>query len=89
MTNLRKVSFKKWIPGVYEMPASSISGSSKLKPGTQCWEAEFCNTGLFHQWAVTYEETSAGFANYTVGLIELFDGTIESVLPSQIKFLDQ
>ncbi|WP_423731644.1 hypothetical protein [Hafnia paralvei] len=44
-------------------------------------------TGLFHQWGVNYEEFETGAGNYTVGIIELDDGTVEALLPNQIKFI--
>jgi len=80
----RKVLFKKWIPKIVE----GTEWMSKAKEGTNCWEQDFTNNGLFHQWAAAYEESSEGFGNYTVGLIEMPDGTIESVLPMNIKFVD-
>lgn len=44
--------------------------------------------GVFHQWAVGFEEFEAGTGNYTYALIELADGTIEEVLPSDLKFIE-
>ncbi len=76
----RKVLFKRWIKRV-----ATTYGSTE---GTNCWEPDFINSGMFHKWANNYKESSAGFGNYTVGLIELFDGTIEQVLPVNIKFID-
>jgi hypothetical protein len=81
---LRKVMFKKWIPAIHEKTESGYL----LKKGTQCWEENFNNAGLFHQWASAYEESSEGFGNYTVALVEMSDGTIEQVLPNNIKFID-
>ena len=82
---MREVLFKRWIPkevdqssGVFQHP----------KKGTNCWESEFTHGGYFHQWANACEESSEGFGNYTVALIENpIDGTIESVLPSNVKFI--
>lgn len=84
--NLRKVVFNKWIPIVYE----NINEGKSVRPkdGTNCWEKDFLNSGWFHQWANSYEESSEGFGNYTVALVEMPDGTIESVLPTNIKFID-
>jgi hypothetical protein len=79
---MRKVIFKKWIPARYE------AGKSKPVDGTNCWEENFLNVGVFHQWANAYEESSEGFGNYTVALVEVPDGTIVEVLPSNIKFID-
>ncbi len=75
---MRKVKFNKYIPRVYE--------GSKAKEGTGCWEKDFPNDGLFHQWGNAYEESEYNFGNYTVALIELQDGTITEVLPRNIKF---
>lgn len=76
---MRKVDFKRWIRPVYE--------NSKPKEGTGCFQSEYENEGFFHQFANAYEESSAGFGNYTVALVELPDGTIEEVPTTMIKFL--
>ena len=81
---MRKVKFNKWIPRVER----KTELGTKTKEGTYCWEKEFPNDGVFHQWANTYEESSEGFGNYTVALIELTDGTIIEILPSNIKFIN-
>ena len=81
---LRKVMFNKWIPRVEEKTAS---GSTSVK-GTNCFETDFPNAGLFHQWANAYEESSEGFGNYTVALVEIIDGTILEIYPRQLKFID-
>mgnify|MGYP001372798023 CR=1 FL=1 len=60
----------------------------KAKEGTNCWEENFPNAGLFHQWAFNYEESGAGFGNYTVAIIEMPDGTIQEALPTKVKFVD-
>lgn len=49
---------------------------------------DFTNPGTFHQWANGYEEFESGPGNYSYAIIELEDGTIEEVLPSNIKFVD-
>lgn len=46
------------------------------------------NEGLFHQWGCSYEEFESGAGNFTVAIVELTDGTIEQVLPSNLKFVD-
>lgn len=76
--------FNKWIPRVYE----EIEGGFKVQQGTDCFEKDFPNAGLFHQWANNYESSDEGFGNYTVALVELPDGTIEQVLPHNLKFVD-
>jgi len=81
---MKKVLFKKWIPIVSEPQPFG----SKAKEGTNCWEKDFQNEGLFHQWANAYEEGDAGFGNYTVAIVEISDGTIQEVLPMNIKFIE-
>ena len=80
---MRKVKFNKWISKIEE----GTGFVPRYKEGTNCWEKEFPNDGIFHQWASAYEESSEGFGNYTVALVELSDGTITEVLPSNIKFV--
>jgi hypothetical protein len=82
---MRKVLFKKWIT---EIPQGLKYPDRIAIEGTNCWEPDFIHKGLFHQWAAAYEESTAGFGNYTVGLIELPDGTMAEVLPSNIKFIE-
>lgn len=78
---MRKVLFKKWIP----RETVSNGALHVTKSGTNCW-SDFIYGGFFHQWANKYEDSGEGFGNYTVALVELFDGTIEEVLPVNIKF---
>ena len=80
---MRKVLFKKWIPREIE----KFQLGERTKKGTGCFMEEFTEKGLFHQWAAAYEEGSAGFGNYTVALIELPNGEIVQMLPSNIKFI--
>ncbi len=82
--NFRKVKFNKWIPRVDE----STGLRSAPKEGTNCFETTFPNSGMFHRWANAYEESSEGFGNYTVAIIETSDGTIQEVLPKNVKFVD-
>jgi hypothetical protein len=79
---MRKVMIKKWIPCKRETTLV------QCEEGTNCFEKEFETPGLFHQWASAYEESSEGFGNYTVALVELNDGTIEEVLPKHVQFVD-
>ena len=81
---LRKVMFKKWVPR--ELIGEGASRTQK--EGTNCWESDFTHAGLFHQWSASYEEFESGAGNFTVGLVELTTGEIESVLPSNLKFVD-
>ena len=82
---MRKVMFKKWIPIEY---LKSESGGAQRVKDTGCWEKEFSKEGKFHQWASNYEEFESGAGNFTVGLVELTTGEIESVFPSNLKFVD-
>lgn len=81
---LRKVMFKKWIP----RETIGEGALKRQKEGTNCWESDFNHAGLFHQWAASYEEFENGAGNFTVAIVELPDGTIEQVLPSNVKFVD-
>lgn len=81
---MRKVLFKQWIPPEY---SGKVYSASKPLPGTGCWSSDFIQEGLFHQWAVAYEELDTGPGMYTVALVELPDGTITEMLPSNLKFV--
>jgi len=88
---MRKVQFKKWIPAEY--PKGSHSANCHQQEfarlsNTGCWEPGFSRDGTFHQWAPGYEEFESGPGNYTVALVEIADGTIEEVLPTHIKFIN-
>jgi hypothetical protein len=80
---MRKVMFKKWIA----REEVGEGAFRRVKEGTNCWGKDFTEEGLFHQWANAYEESSEGFGNYTVALVEVSDGTIQEVLPFNIKFV--
>jgi len=82
---LRKVKFNRWIPREVE-----FTGTSNLrgtKPGTNCFEKDYPNEGLFHGWGVNYNEFETGPGNYSTAIVELPDGRVEEVLPSNIKFV--
>lgn len=81
---MRKVLFKKYIPPVYE---KSGQFTNKVKEGTGKWKENFNVEGSFLHWGVDYEELQNGAGTYTVCFVELKDGTVEKVLPSNIKFL--
>jgi hypothetical protein len=81
---MRKVKFRLFIKPIYSDEIRRIA-----VPGTRCWEEGFPHEGIFHQWAATYEEGTEGFGNYTVALVELPDGTVESVLPCNIQFINE
>lgn len=44
-------------------------------------------TGLFHGWGVDYEEFETGPGNYSVAIVELFDGTVATYPANRVKFL--
>lgn len=54
--------------------------------GKRTW-SDFVYEGQFHQWAAAYEEFESGPGNYTYAIIELADGSIETVLPQHLKFI--
>lgn len=81
---MRLVLFKTWIPVEWE---NHPSGGVKTKvEGTGKWTDEFQEGGIFQAWGMAYEEFDAGPANYTVALVEMPDGTVTEVLPSNLKF---
>ena len=82
---LRKVMFKKWIPQEY---LQAESGIKQAVAGTGCWQKDFENAGLFHQWGCLYEELESGAGNFTIAIVEMSDGTIQEVLPTKLKFVD-
>ncbi|WP_277593635.1 hypothetical protein [Pseudomonas chlororaphis] len=44
--------------------------------------------GKFHGWGVEYEEFENGPGNYSVAIVEMADGTIQTLMPWAIRFLD-
>lgn len=84
MENKRRVVFRKRIPMRYETLESN--NYSTPVPGTGVL-SDFVHAGQFHEWGVSYEEFDNGPGNFTVGLVELTDGTMEEVMPSNIKFI--
>lgn len=78
---MRKVKFKKWVPLAYtEDTKIRIAETGK-------WEDDYSNNGVFHQWGAAYEEFESGAGNYTAAIVEMSDGTIVEVLPSNLKFV--
>ena len=67
-----RVSTKEWVHAVPGKPGHHIP-----KPA-RC--------AVFHCWGVGYEEFETGAGNFSVGIVEFPDGSIESVLPHEIKF---
>ena len=46
------------------------------------------NLGYFHEWGVDSEELDVGALNYTIGIIELPNGKVVTVIPENIMFID-
>ncbi|QXI45113.1 hypothetical protein HU734_010250 [Pseudomonas wayambapalatensis] len=44
--------------------------------------------GRFHGWGVDYEEFENGPGNYSVAIVEMADGTVKTLMPWAIRFLD-
>lgn len=44
--------------------------------------------GYFHEWGIDSEEVEGGALNYTIGIVELKNGKIVTVMPENIKFID-
>ena len=87
---MRKVLFKKWIPKQTEK-VDALFGGGKIEQkvkGTACWSEDYTETGIFHQWAASYEEFETGAGNFTVAIVEMSDGTIGEILPSNLKFVE-
>lgn len=85
---MRKAKFKKWIPAQYE-EKNENDFLPKQKEGTGCFSEDFSENGLFHQWGTACEESHENYGNYTVGIIELEDGSICTAHPEHIKFMDK
>lgn len=82
---MRNVYFKMWIPIEY---ADGGNGNKTKVPDTGCWQKDFKNKGVFHQWASAYENHGENAGNYTIALVELPDGTMQEILPINIKFIN-
>jgi hypothetical protein len=44
--------------------------------------------GKFHGWGVEYEEFESGPGNFSVAIVEMPDGTVQTLMPWAIRFLD-
>lgn len=82
---MRKVLFKRWIPRELVKVEGKHFETTKL--GTSCW-SDFDHEGLFHQWGSAYVDSNDTYGTYSIALIELPNGTMEEVLPTNIKFID-
>lgn len=45
--------------------------------------------GLFHGWGKEFEEFSEGACEYSVAIVELENGDVETYSANQIRFLDR
>ena len=82
---MSKVLYKKWIPLQYD---HSLEKAVKIE-GTGKWEDEYNHPGELLTWGTAYEEFESGAGNYTIAIVKKPDGTIEEVLPTHIKFVDE
>lgn len=76
---MRKVTFKEWTPPKY----GNASGIPTVRGH---YSEEYTGIGYFHQWGVSWEEVGNNTVNYTIGIIELEDGTIQEIPAFNIKF---
>jgi hypothetical protein len=83
---MEKVLFKRWIPA--KMIKSPLGMTEYPDRGTRCWDEDFIHEGVFLQWGSACEETDNGMGTYTIALVRLPDGTVEEVLPTNVKFLE-
>jgi hypothetical protein len=51
-------------------------------------EKQEVGEGLFHQWGMEYEEYENGIGNYSVAIVELKDGSVETIQTNLIRFID-
>ena len=52
------------------------------------WVITEPSEGMFHQWGSEYEEFENGPGNYTVGIVETPDGKIITVIPEDMRFIN-
>ena len=41
---------------------------------------------FFHEWGSDYEQFESGAGNLSVGILELKDGSVKTIIPELIKF---
>ena len=61
-----------------------VSKRVYISPGKR--EVQEVGRALFHQWGCEFEEFENGVGNCTVAIVEFPDGSVQSVLPHDIKF---
>ena len=74
---MQKVMYKKWNGKEYSI-------KTKYEREPDCFQEDFVNAGLFHQWGMEHSKEGS----YTVALVQNYKGEIECVLPKNIKFID-
>lgn len=85
MNGLKEVNFKVWIPVKYEVPEGKQYQQKVANTG--CWSDDYEGQGWFHQWGLAYQESDNGVGNYSTAIVQLSDGSIIEVLPTNIKFI--
>lgn len=73
---MRRVKIKTWVPWDAAIPHIPAH-----------WSDDFASEGLFHCWGIDYEELGNGNVTYSVGIVELEDGSIVRALPESILFI--
>lgn len=82
---LRKVLFKAFIPHQFNIEKTPLGADCKITiPGTGVWQKDFLTEGIFHQFGM---ESCEDVATDSIAIVELPDGTIESVLLRNLKFV--
>jgi hypothetical protein len=79
-----QVTKKTFIAGSY-VPATKDSPAIDTPSR---WEMVDKGTALFHCFGSEYEEFENGVGNCTVAIVEWPDGTVGTVLPGEIRFLE-
>lgn len=68
-------------------PKRRVSVFSRKWIGVDKYEVTHLHDGTFHCWGADVEEGDSGFASYSVGIVELDDGTVITAIPQNIKFI--
>jgi hypothetical protein len=75
-----------WSELTVEEQARTLPKSSFFHSNRTYWEKKR-TYGLFHQWGMESTDDDNGVHEYTVGIVELVDGTMATPLPQYIQFL--
>ena len=78
----------RWSTPTMDKPMRKVTVTQKTWPqGYQLPPViEEIGTGLFHEWGMDFEEFDNGPANYTVAVVEMPDGSVSLVNPTNIIF---